>query len=442
MNASEAPRKESPQTFQIATLGCRTNQYESQAFADQLLALGYEEAQGASSANLCIINTCTVTQSADAHSRRQIRHLARKHPQARFIVTGCLAERDPKQLKAVLPDVEIVSNRHKHCLIQAALPDREVPEFSISQFDAHTRAFVKIQDGCNSFCSYCIIPYVRGRSRSRNKEEILREVQTLISNGYREVVLTGINIGDFDGGEGQGSRLADLVRSVDALPGLDRLRISSIDPDEVDEDLIDAILKGKTTCPSMHIVLQSGSNVTLKRMNRKYTRQIFLDTCAKLKEARKDFSFTTDVIVGFPGETETDFQETLDVIQRAQFAKVHVFPYSRRPGTKAFRFADQVTDHVMQERKTRLLHACEQVAYALRAPLVDQVVTVLTEDRFSGNEEYIMGHTETFIPVLIKSHALSSNRLMRVQIYENTPQGLIGVCLGEIHSKMQANGKD
>lgn len=441
MNQAVVSKEGPPQTFQIATLGCRTNQYESQAFADQLLALGYVEASKERTADLCIVNTCTVTQSADAHSRRQIRQLAKRHPNARFIVTGCLAERDPEQLKGVLPDVEIVSNRDKHLLVQRALPDRQAPEFAIANFEAHTRAFVKIQDGCNSFCSYCIIPYVRGRSRSRGEEEILREVQTLIAGGYREVVLTGINIGDFDGAEGQGSRLADLVRKVDAQQGLDRLRISSIDPDEVDDDLIDALIKGKTTCPSMHIVLQSGSNVTLKRMNRKYTRQIFLDTCAKLQQVG-DFTFTTDVIVGFPGETEADFQETLDVIRRVQFAKVHVFPFSRRPGTRAFRFPDQIPPHVMQERKTRLLHVCEQVAFELRAPLVDQVVTVLTEDRLCDDAKYLIGHTGTFIPVLIQSPTLVPNQLVRAHILRNTPQGLIGAFVDEIPPKPSADGKD
>ena len=415
--------------FRVATLGCRTNQYESQAFADQLSTLGFQEAGDGQLADICIVNTCTVTQSADSHSRRQVRQLARANPGSRIIVTGCLAERDPEQLTALVPGLEIFSNKEKHRLVQSALPGLEVPEFSICRFEARTRAFVKIQDGCNSFCTYCIIPYVRGRSRSRSCEQILLEVRTLLKNGYREIVLTGINIGDFDGKDASGSptTLADLVRLVDAEPGLDRLRISSIDPDEVDDALLEAISSGKKTCPSMHIVLQSGSNVTLKKMNRKYSRQIFLDTCARLKRERPDFTFTTDVIVGFPGETEVDFLETLQVVQSIQFAKVHVFPYSRRPGTRAFRFPDQVPKDVVQERKTRLLHACEQVAFALRGPFVGQIVQVLTEGVCERDSNYLTGHTATFLPTRIARGDLQPNTLVDVQIVENTSLGLVGV---------------
>lgn len=429
MSSAPSIPTELKKTFKVATLGCRTNQYESQAFADQLSILGFQEAGVGQPADICIVNTCTVTQSADSHSRRQVRQMARANPGSRMIVTGCLAERDPEQLTALVPGLEIFSNKDKHQLVQSAFPDLEVPEFSICHFEARTRAFVKIQDGCNSFCTYCIIPYVRGRSRSRSCEQILREVRTLLKNGYREIVLTGINIGDFDGCDalGRPSTLADLVRLVDSEPGLDRLRISSIDPDEVDDALLEAIANGKKTCPSMHIVLQSGSNVTLKRMNRKYSRQVFLDTCARLKRERPDFTFTTDVIVGFPGETEVDFGETLQVVERVQFAKVHVFPYSRRPGTRAFRFPDQVPQDVVQERKTRLLHICEQVAFALRDPLVGQTVQVLTEGICERDSKYLTGHTATFLPTRIAKAELQSNALVAAQIVENTPLGLVGV---------------
>ncbi len=220
----------------------------------------------------CIVNTCTVTDSADSSSRHQIRALLRDHPDARVAVTGCMAESAPDAIRAIDERILVIPNGKKRELVDELFPDEEAPEFQIKTFDAHTRAFVKVQDGCNSFCTYCIIPYVRGRSRSRSIDDVLEEVKGLIQNGFKEVVLTGINIGDFDG-NGSGAKLADLVRAVDALPGLERLRISSIDPDEIDDDLADAVLNGKTTCPSMHIVLQAGSNVTLKRMNRKYTRK-------------------------------------------------------------------------------------------------------------------------------------------------------------------------
>ncbi|MCB1149200.1 MAG: tRNA (N(6)-L-threonylcarbamoyladenosine(37)-C(2))-methylthiotransferase MtaB, partial [Chlamydiia bacterium] len=337
--------------FKITALGCRTNQYEAQAFTDQLLALGYEAAAEGEPADLCIVNTCTVTASADSSSRHEIRKLASDNPHAPIYVTGCYAERDPKAVKD-LPNVAgVIPNQDKEALIKALFPDAEsLPEFNIERFEAHTRAFVKVQDGCNSFCTYCIIPYVRGRSRSREASDIIQEVERLVSNGFKEIVLTGINIGDFDGGAVK-SNLAELTRLVDAVEGVERVRISSIDPDEVDDDLLDAVVNGKKTCQSMHIVLQSGSNVVLKRMNRKYTRQMFLETCERLRTASPDFTFTTDVIVGFPGETEEDHKETLKILEEVRFAKVHMFPYSDRPRTRASLYPNKVDNGAKARRK-------------------------------------------------------------------------------------------
>ncbi len=423
---------ESKKKFKIVTLGCRTNQYESQAYADQLRALGYIQVEEGERADLCIVNTCTVTESADSSSRHQIRQLARQNPGARIVVTGCLAERAPEEL-VNLPGVDlIVSNKDKENLLNLALPEEEIPEFAIHQFEAHTRAFVKVQDGCNSYCTYCIIPYVRGRSRSRRLEEILEEVRGLIRNGFKEVVLTGINIGDFDGAPGEGEkpvRLAELVRAVDTLEGLKRLRVSSIDPDEVDEDLADAILSGKNTCPSMHIVLQSGSNVILKRMNRKYTREIFLETVERLKAARSDFTFTTDVIVGFPGESERDFEDTLDVMDKVRFAKVHMFPYSVRKRTRAALYPNKVTPEVIQERKQRLLRLAEQHAFELRQTYVGKKRSVLLENDQGTQSGIICGHTDNFLSVCIDNKELKANDLIEVEFIANQPDSLLGKIL-------------
>lgn len=414
--------------FKIVSLGCRTNQYEAQAFHDQLKGMGYSEALAHESAEICIVNTCTVTESADSSSRHEIRLLARQNPNAKIVVTGCYAERQREAVKQIEGVTHVISNDSKEDLIAELFPEEDVPEFSIKRFEAHTRAFLKVQDGCNSFCTYCIIPYVRGRSRSRTVAEVVEEAKTLISNGYKEIVLTGINIGDFDGNPEEGAnadRLSDLIRAVDVLPGLSRLRVSSIDPDEVDDDLADAILNGKNTCASMHIVLQSGSNVVLKRMNRKYTRQIFLETAKKMREACPDFTFTTDIIVGFPGETDQDFQETLDVIKEIQFAKVHMFPYSERPRTRAAQYPNKVPQEIIKKRKQAVLKASEEVAYQLRNRFVNRTMGVLTENRQEGSE-FISGHTENFLEVLINSKKLTSNELVNVLLVENTPNGLIG----------------
>jgi threonylcarbamoyladenosine tRNA methylthiotransferase MtaB len=257
--------------------------------------------------------------------------------------------------------------------------------------------------------------------------EIIEEVKGLLANGYKEVVITGINVGDFDGG----GRLADLVRAIDRLPGLERLRISSIDPDEVDEDLTDAVLNGRATCPSMHIVLQAGSNLTLKRMNRKYTRQIFLETVEKLIAKNPDFTVTTDVIVGFPGETEADFAETVDVMQRIRFAKVHMFPYSPRKRTRAALYPNQVPKEILQRRKQELLRLAEQTAFQLRQGFIGRTMKVLLENSeklsLSG-KEYLSGHTANFLKVFVEPKNHRPNDLIECTLLENMPEGLIATC--------------
>ena len=405
--------------FKIVTLGCRTNQYESQAYSDQLEKVGL--IGGEKNVDLCIVNTCTVTESADKKSFYQIRQLARKYPDAEIVVTGCLVERKRDEIEKLPGVSKVIGNLEKEKLISYLYPDiKDLPEFSIERFSAHTRAFVKIQDGCNSYCSYCVIPFVRGRSRSKPTAEIIREIEGLLENGYKEIVLTGINIGDFDEG------LADLVRLVDDLPGLERLRISSIDPDEIDDDLLDAVIHGKNTCQSMHIVLQSGSNVVLKRMRRKYTKQEFIRSVNRLLAVSPEFTVTTDVIVGFPGETEGDFQETIDLISDLPFAKVHMFPFSIRPMTRAARMPNPVPHDVITERKGRLLRHVEKRAFALREEYVGKTVSVLVEGNDPAREGNMRGHTDNFIEVSFPRDGLKSNDLIEIKCMENAADGLVG----------------
>ena len=413
-------------SFKIVTLGCRTNQYEAQAYRDQLLSLGYFEAGKDDKADICIVNTCTVTESADKSSRHAIRQLIRENEGSQVLVTGCFADRQPQVVGSIPGVSHVVPNAEKENLLAKIFPPESLPEFSVKNFEAHTRAFVKIQDGCNSFCTYCIIPYVRGRSRSKTKAQVVAEVKELIKNGFKEIVLTGINIGDFDGGKADGheaATLAELIREVDQLPGLKRLRVSSIDPDEVDDDLTDAILNGKHTCKSMHIVLQSGSNVVLKRMNRKYTRQMFFATIAKLSSLDQNFTFTTDIIVGFPGETEVDFQDTLDAMKQVKFAKVHMFPYSDRPRTRSMLYPGKVSPQLIKERKNILMHQAEQDAFKLREAYVGRKMQILTE---SSNQNETTGHTDNFLEVIIPDHNILANQLIDVEIIANSAKGLIG----------------
>ncbi len=400
-------------TFRIDTLGCRTNQYESQAYREQLLQLGWREAASGQAADLCIINTCTVTSQADQSSRSQIRRLTKENPDASIVVTGCAAEKDSEGLLAIGPKLRVIPNRSKETLVEQLFPEElSWPEFKINRFEAHTRAFVKVQDGCNSFCSYCIIPYVRGRSRSREEGAILKEIGDLVTSGYQEVVITGINVGDYQ------PSLSALIRKVDAIPGLTRVRLSSIDPDEVNRDLIDAILEGRHTCPSLHLVLQSGSDAILKRMNRKYTIRMFTEKVQELLDRYPDFTFTTDVIIGFPGETEEDFEDTLRVLKAVPFAKVHVFPFSPRERTRAALYPP-VPPLILQERKQRALRLVEQTSFALRERWLGREVEVLVE----GGE---MGHTREFLPVHVQAQP---NERIWVRLIENRPTGLVGTPL-------------
>lgn len=411
-------------TFRIVTLGCRANQYESQAYRDQLESAGYLAASEGAKADLCIVNTCTVTSAADSDSRHAVRRLIRQHPGAEVVVTGCAADNHPDHFRAIEGVTQVVPNKDKEQLLASLYPEEQFPEFSIKHFDAHTRAFVKVQDGCNSFCSYCIIPYVRGRSRSRDLPSIVHEVEELVANGYKEVVLTGINIGDFDGGNPEEPKsLSDLVRAVDQVPGLERLRLSSIYPDQVTDELMNTILNGRATCHSLHLVLQSGSNVVLKRMNRHYTRQIYLQTIERLRAASPDFTATTDILVGFPGETDEDFAETLDLVKEVQFAKVHIFPYSRRDRTRAALMPNQLPAPLIAERKQVLMRAAEQAAYALRERYLGRVMSVLTEGL---DGEMLSGHTDNFLTVRLLAAGHNANQLIDVRFVENSAEGLIG----------------
>lgn len=414
--------------YKIATLGCRTNQYESLAYQNQLNQAGYEEVKEGEEADLCIVNTCTVTQSADSHSRNQIRKLRKAYPKAKIAVTGCMVEHKKNKLLEIKEADHVISNKSKETLLEQIFPHEQFPEFMLNEVDSQTRAFIKIQDGCNSFCSYCIIPYVRGRSRSKSLKQIVEEVQNVVRSGTKEIVLTGINIGDFDGNQPEDPvRLSQLVQAIEPIEGLERIRISSIDPDEVDDDLIHSLKNCAKLCPSMHIVLQSGSNYILKRMNRKYTRQMFYETIDKLRQLSNDFTFTTDIIVGFPGERECDFQDTLDVMKDVKFVKVHMFPYSRRARTKAASYTDHLDPKVVKERKETLMRLNEKTAFELREQFIGKTYDILTED--SSEESVTFGYTPHFVKVKILDQKIKPNQIVRVKISHNDPSGLIGVVI-------------
>jgi threonylcarbamoyladenosine tRNA methylthiotransferase MtaB len=363
--------------FVVSSLGCRTNQYESQAISSQLESLGYTRANSAEDVDLCIINTCAVTASAVATSRHEIRAAARKYPKAKIVVTGCFAEQDALAVESLEGVTAVVPNKDKERLVQKIIDLSEPIDFCVHRFDEQTRAFLKIQDGCDCFCSYCIVPFLRGRSRSRNKDEIMTEARRLVDSGHSEIVIVGVNIGDFKNGSSY--RLSHLLYDLSTIPQLRRLRLSSINAHQVDEELLSVMSGNENICPSLHLVLQSGSDAVLSKMNRQYTKKQFLEVAHRAQECMPECALTTDVIVGFPGETEEDFQETIDVIRKIQCAKAHIFPYSERAGTRAVDFPDKIPVNIIQQRKSLLASISQEVASLFRKRFVGKTMTVLTE---------------------------------------------------------------
>ena len=343
-------------TCRLVTLGCKVNQYETQLVREALLQSGYREASENESADLCVVNTCTVTNTGDSKSRQVIRQLSRQNPGTKTIVMGCYATRDPK-IVADLPNViEVVTDKRELPDVLSRFGIADLPN-GISEFEGHQRAFVKIQDGCILKCSYCIIPTVRPGLRSRRPIDIEEEIRALIDHGYREIVISGIHMGHFgvdtnnlQPGD-KPERLWHLLRRLDRISGDWRMRLSSIETVEVNDDFIKAAGDCEHLCPQFHPALQSGSNGVLTRMRRRYRVERFLERLDQIRDRLgNDPAFSTDVIVGFPGETDAEFNETLETCRKARFMKVHVFPFSRRDGTPAATMPDQIPPDVIKER--------------------------------------------------------------------------------------------
>ena len=349
--------------FYIYTLGCKVNTYESNIMKELLERSGYIYSEDA---DIYIVNTCTVTNTSDNKSLKLLRRLRREHENAILVAVGCLSQVNPDNIDADI----ILGNVGKGNIIKyireyegkKIVDIRDIMEspfeiMELTNFDK-TRAFVKIEDGCENYCSYCIIPYTRGKVRSKKKEDVLKEVKNLISNGHSEIVLTGIHTGHYyDGDYSFYNLLCDLVK----IEGLKRLRISSIEITEINDDIIELFKNSKILVDHIHIPLQSGSDTILKLMNRKYDKKYFIDRIEKIRESRKDISITTDIIVGFPNESEELFNETMDTVDKIRFSKIHVFPYSRRKGTKADSMDNQVPEEVKKARVRRLIKKSEEL---------------------------------------------------------------------------------
>ena len=370
----------------LVTLGCKVNQYETQLVREALLQSGYREAGEGESADLCVVNTCTVTNTGDSKSRQVIRQLARQNPASKTIVMGCYATRDPAAVAGLPNVIEVVTDKRELPDVLSRFGVADLPA-GITEFEGRQRAFVKIQDGCILKCSYCIIPTVRPGLRSRRPADIEDEIRALIDHGYREIVISGIHMGHFgvdtnnlapgDAPE----RLWHLLRRLDRIPGNWRMRLSSIEAVEVNDDFIRACGDSEHLCPQFHPALQSGSDSVLTRMRRRYRVQRFLDRLDQIRDLLGPATaFSTDVIVGFPGETEDEFQQTLDTCRRARFMKVHVFPFSRRDGTPAASMPDQISPEEIRRRVSVLSDLERQLALEYYRERVHDSATALAQN--------------------------------------------------------------
>ena len=443
-------------TCRLVTLGCKVNQYETQLVKEALLQNGFREAAEEESADLCVVNTCTVTGEADAKGRQLIRTLARKNPGTRTVVMGCYATREPKLL-AALPNVfEVVKDKRELPDVFQRLGVVDIPK-GISEFTGRKRAYVKVQDGCILKCTYCIIPSVRPGLQSRPVEDIEAEVRRLIGNGHKEIIITGIHVGHYGVDTTRGKsglkpfRLWHLFRKLDQIPGNWRMRLSSIEAAEVNDEFINASADCEHLCPQFHPALQSGSDTVLRRMRRRYSVAKFLDKVDRIRERLDNPAFTTDVIVGFPGETDQEFEETLDACRRAAFMKIHVFPFSTRKGTPAASYPDQVRPEVRKER-IRVLTAVErELAEDFYRSLIGTDLEVLVESKPNA-DGLVYGTDRRYAPILvpgttqdvgtvISAVGVSATRehliARRADSHVPTPKNIDGrtqITLGSIHS--------
>lgn len=410
-------------------LGCKVNQYESEAIAELFAEKGYEVVSVEDKADIYVINTCTVTNFGDKKSRQLIRKVKRQNPDAVVAVVGCYAQTAPAELEAVegvnlvigTKDkgkiVELTEQYHKEqgiCnYVTDIMHERTFEPLSIQKLENRTRAYLKIQDGCSQFCSYCIIPYARGPIRSRNPEDVLAEVHRLADNGFREVVLTGIHVASY-GKDRKDTSLLEIIKAVHEVEGIDRIRFSSIEPNVVTEDFAKTMAELPKICDHFHLSLQSGCDKTLKEMNRKYDTEKYRQAVALLRKYLPDVAITTDVIVGFPGETEEDFTKSCDFAKEMEFSKIHVFPYSPKKGTPAAERKDQLQNSVKQERSHTLIAIAENMTEAFLQQHVGKELLVLFERAIE--EGIYEGHTTNYIKVHAKSDKDISNSILSVKL--------------------------
>ena len=420
-------------TVAFYTLGCKVNFYDTEAIWQLFKKEGYEQVDFEETADVYLINTCSVTNTGDKKSRQIIRRAIRRNPDAVIAVTGCYAQTAPAEILAI-PGVDLVigtqdrdklmdyireiqRQRRPVNAVRNIMKTREFEEMDVPDFADRTRAFLKIQEGCNNFCTFCIIPWARGLSRSRKPENVLRQACRLAEAGYREIVLTGIHTGGY-GEDLENYRLSDLLADLEKIDGLERIRISSIEASQIDDRMLEVLGSSRKMCRHLHIPVQAGDDEILRRMRRKYTTEEYAAKIAYIRRAMPDVAITTDVIAGFPGETDAHFENGFRFIEQIGFAELHVFPYSKRSGTPAARMDGQVDEDVKRERVHRLIELSERMQAAYASRWVGREVDVIPEREAKGREGQglLSGHSDNYLHVVFDGDPSMIGGICRVRI--------------------------
>ena len=410
------------------TLGCKVNQYETESIKNQLLKKGYTETAFEEEADIYIVNSCTVTSVADRKTRNMLRRAKKINPEGIVIVTGCYAQTNSKELLEMEEIDYVIGNSDKNAIVNFIedienrtmekvknhniFLDNEYTEYEFATLREMSRAYVKIQDGCNNFCSYCKIPFARGKSRSRKKNNIIKEIKKLVEEGFKEVILIGINLGAYGEDLDEGENFESLLKSILEISQLQRVRIGSVYPDKISDEFIE-IFNNKKLMPHLHISLQSCDDDVLKRMRRKYGSFLIEERLLKLKEKVKDMEYTADVIVGFPGETEDMFQKSYNLIEKIGFSGIHIFQYSDRENTLASSFTDKIDARIKKERADRLETLKIKMAEKEREQYIGKYLAVLLEEKADG---YMYGYSENYLRVKIKDNGAELNSIIEVKI--------------------------
>ncbi|RHG33773.1 tRNA (N(6)-L-threonylcarbamoyladenosine(37)-C(2))-methylthiotransferase MtaB [Fusobacterium varium] len=410
------------------TLGCKVNQYETESIKNQLLKKGYTETAFEEKAEIYIVNSCTVTSVADRKTRNMLRRAKKINPRGIVIVTGCYAQTNSKELLEMEEIDYVIGNSDKNAIVNFIedienrtmekvknhniFLDSEYTEYEFATLREMSRAYVKIQDGCNNFCSYCKIPFARGKSRSRKKENIIKEIEKLVEEGFKEIILIGINLGAYGEDLDEGENFESLLKSILEINKLQRVRIGSVYPDKISDEFIN-MFDNKKLMPHLHISLQSCDDEVLKRMRRKYGSSLIEERLLKLKKKVKNMEYTADVIVGFPGETEEMFQNSYNLIEKIGFSGIHIFQYSDRENTIASSFTDKIDAKVKKERADRLEVLKSEMAKKERKKYLGKHLSVLLEEKING---YLYGYSENYLRVKIKDNGIEVNSIIDIKI--------------------------